>query len=386
MSARTAVACVFFVHGALFGTWAARIPAIQHELSLDTGELGLALLAATLGAVLGLTPSGLLVSRVGSRTVVAAGLPVYTLALPLLALAPSLATLALALFVFGVAAGAVDVAMNAHGLVVERRVGRPILSSLHAGWSFGGLAGAGGGALAAAAGIEPFLHFVLAAFALGALGLVAVTRFLPADVDRGSAPASGFRRPPRRIAALGILAFCCTFAEGAAADWSAVYLAGPLEAGVGTAALGFAAFSVTMAVFRLLGDPLVLRWGPVALIRRGGLLAAGGLGLALVIGRPVVAIAGFACMGAGLAAVVPVVFRAAGSIPGIPAGTGIAALTTIGYSAFLLGPPTIGFLAEATTLPIALALVAVLLGILALMAPHAATGNGSPSWTEPHPP
>jgi hypothetical protein len=167
---------------------------------------------------------------------------------------------------------------------------------------------------------------------------------------------------------LGVVAFCGLFAEGAAADWSGVYLAGPLDASPGVAALGFAAFSVTMAVFRLLGDPLAHRWGPVVLTRAGGLLAAAGLGTALLVAHPVAALFGFACMGAGLAGVVPVVFRAAGSVPGLSPAAGIAALTSVGYSAFLIGPPAIGFAAEATSLPIALAAVVALLGLLAVLA------------------
>jgi hypothetical protein len=216
--------------------------------------------------------------------------------------------------------------------------------------------------------VDPLAHFAGAALVLGALGLVIPRWLLPAEADRPDAPAPPLRRPPRRLAALGVVAFCGLFAEGAAADWSAVYLAGPLAAGAGLAALGFAAFSVSMACLRLVGDRFATRWGPVSLTRRGGLLAAGGLGLALVVGHPAVALAGFACMGAGLAAVVPVVFRAAASLPGIPAATGIAALTTVGYSAFLAGPPVIGFTAELVGLPVALGIVVVLLGVLVLLA------------------
>jgi MFS family permease len=361
------VTAVFFAHGALFGTWVARIPAVQDDLALGEAELGLALFGATFGGLVGLPLAGWIVSRTGSRTTVASGLPVFALLLPVLALAPNLPLLTLALVAFGVAAGAVDVAMNAHGLAVEQRYASPILSSFHAGWSFGGLAGAGLGGVAAALGADPLLHFLLAAVAVAAVGFTVPGWLLPAAADRPETPVA-LRRPPRRLAALGAVAFCGLFAEGATADWSAVYLDDPLGAGAGLAALGFAAFSVAMACFRLVGDPLTTRWGPVALTRRGGLLAAAGLGVSLLVGHPVVALVGFACLGAGLAAVVPVVFRAAGSLPGVPAGVGIAALTTVGYSAFLIGPPVIGFTAEAVGLPRALGLVVALLGLLALLA------------------
>lgn len=372
--ARAAVAFTFFAHGALFGTWVGRIPAVADELGLGEGELGGVLFAATLGAVVSLPLAGWVVSKRGSRTTVARALPVYALLLPALALAPNALLLALALFGFGLGAGALDVAMNAHGLAVERRYERPILSSFHAAWSAGGLAGAGGGSLVAAAAIDPGPHFGGAALLLGVVGLAMSRLLLPPAADKPP-EGSRLRWPSRGLAALGVLAFCGLFAEGAASDWSAVYIAGPLDGGAAVAALGFAFFSVAMALFRLVGDRLTVAWGPVALIRRGGLLAGGGLALALVLDHPMAALVGFFCMGAGLAAVVPIVFRAAGSVPGFPAGAGIAALTTVGYSAFLVGPPVIGLAAELVGLRTALGLVVVLLALLAALAPRANVGT-----------
>jgi MFS family permease len=368
--ARFAVTSLFLAHGFVFGTWVARIPAVQGELDLGEGELGAALLCLTLGAVLAMPVAGWIVAREGSRATARQAVVLFAGLLPGLALAPSLVLLALALLLFGAAAGALDIAMNAHGIEVERRYARPILSSFHAGWSFGGLVGAGVGALAAWAGVGLLPHFTAVAVVIGASGLLASAALLPAGADRPESPPR-FARPPRQLLALAALAFCGLFAEGAAADWSAVYLAGPLDAGAGVAALGFAAFSVAMAGFRLLGDGLTTRWGPVALMRRGGLLAGAGLAAALLIGDPAAALIGFACMGAGLAAVVPVAFRAAGSLAGVPAGAGIAALTTVGYTAFLVGPPVIGFVAEVAGLPLALGIVVVLLGALAALADEA---------------
>jgi MFS family permease len=368
--ARAAVTSLFLAHGFLFGTWVARIPAVQDDLDLGEGELGAALLFLTLGAVLAMPVAGWIVAREGSRATARQTVVVFAALLPGIALAPSLLLLALALLLFGAAAGSLDIAMNAHGVEVERRYARPILSSFHAGWSFGGLVGAGVGALAAWAGIGLLPHFTAVAVVIGVSGLLASAALLPAGADRPESPPR-FARPPRQLLALAALAFCGLFAEGAAADWSAVYLAGPLDAGAGLAALGFAAFSVAMAGFRLLGDRLTTRWGPVALMRRGALVAGGGLAAALLIGHPVAALIGFACMGAGLAAVVPVAFRAAGSLAGVPAGGGIAALTTVGYTAFLVGPPVIGFAAEVAGLPLALGIVVILLGVLAALAAEA---------------
>jgi MFS family permease len=367
--ARYAVTALFVVHGVLVGTWIARIPSIKDDLGLGEGELGLALLFATLGALVGMPLTGWLVAHQGSRGVSGPALVVFALILPALALAPNLLLLSLALALFGFAMGALDVAMNAHGLTVEGRYGRPILSSLHAGWSFGGLVGAGTAALVAGVGVGPLPHFVLVAVAVGVVGLAAVAALLPASADRPDvAPTLG--RPPRRLAALAVLAFCGLFAEGTAADWSGVYLAESLHTSTAFAALGFAAFSVAMVVFRLLGDGLVARWGPVAVVRRGAALGGVGFAVALAVGHPALALVGLACVGAGVAAMVPVFFRAAGSLPGVPASVGIAALTTVGYSAFLVAPPVVGFSAELVGLPLALGLVPALLGILVVLAPR----------------
>jgi fucose permease len=370
--ARLAVTALFVAHGAIVGTWVARIPAIKDDLGLGEGELGLVLLCATLGGFVFMPLAGWIVAREGSRATAQQTLVAMAVLLPGLALAPNAALLALALFAFGAAFGALDVAMNAHGLAVEGFYGRPILSSFHAGWSFGGLVGAGLGALVAWAGVEPAVHFGVAAVVFGAVGIVGSTGLLPRHADRPEAPPR-LSRPPRRLAAIAGLAFCGLLAEGAVADWGAVYLADSLGAGAAVAALGFAFFSVAMAVSRLLGDTLTSRWGPVALTRAGGALAGGALAVALLVGHPAVALVAFACMGAGLAALVPIFFRAAGSIPGVPAGVGIAAVTTAGYTAFLVGPPAIGFAAEAIGLPAALGLVVALLAVLVVLAPRTET-------------
>jgi MFS family permease len=365
--ARVAVTFAFVAHGALFGTWVSRIPAVKAELDLGEAALGLALFGASLGTLLALPVAGLTAARLGSRPGTAWGVPVFAAFLPLLAVAPGLASLFAALFLFGAAAAMLDVAMNAHSLAVESVYRRPILSGVHAGWSFGGLAGAALGGAAAAAGIDPLAHFLLAAIVVALPWLLLAPLLLPADADRPDAPPR-LVRPPRRLAALAVLAFCGLFAEGAAADWSAVFLDESVGSGTGVAALGYAAFSVAMAVTRLVGDRLTTRWGPVAVTRAGGVVAAVGLAASLVAGTVPVALAGFALMGVGLATVVPIAFRAAGSVPGIPAGVGIAGITSVGYAGFLVGPPLIGGIAEVATLPLALGVVVALLLALASLA------------------
>ena len=365
--ARLAVTFAFVAHGVVFGTWVSRIPAVKGELELGDARLGIALFAAALGTLVALPVAGITVARVGSRPGTAWGVPVFALILPFLALAPNLPALVVTLFLFGAAAAMLDVAMNAHSLAVEGTYGRPILSSFHAGWSFGGLLGAAVGALAAAADVEPFWHFLVVAVVVGVPGAFLERLLLPAEVDRPEAPPA-FVRPPRRLLALAVLAFCGLFAEGAAADWGAVYLNESVGSGAGVAALAFACFSVAMAFTRLAGDAATVRFGPVTVTRGGGFVAALGLGGAIALASVPATLVGFLLMGVGLATVVPIAFRAAGSVPGIPAGIGIAGITTVGYAGFLVGPPLIGFVAEVTSLRAALLVVVGLLLCLAALA------------------
>ncbi|MDF2753460.1 MAG: ybjJ [Gaiellaceae bacterium] len=366
-SARAAITLVFFADGLLIGSWAARIPAVQRQTELTSGKLGIALFAMSLGALLAMPTAGRLSERIGSRSVTLAALLAGGAALLLTAVAGGLAGLGAALFLFGAGFGAVNVAANAQGIALERLSERSILSSFHAAFSFGGLAGAGLGAIAAAAGIDPLEHFGAIAVAIALSALAAGGRLLPPDADdRETTPI--LARPQRSLLVLGAAAFFTLMAEGAAADWSAVYLSDSLGAGAAAAALGYTAFSLAMAASRVFGDRLNTRLGPVALARGGGLLAASALTLALVSGSTVVALAGFAAMGAGLGVVVPVLFRAAGSTPGVSAAAGVAAVSTIGWFGFLAGPPAIGVTADAVGLRSSLVIVVAATLGLALLA------------------
>ena len=345
------------------------MPALQARAGASTATLGLALAGLAAGALVAMPISGWRTARDGSRRTTLACAAALVIALPIPALATGAAGLILGAIALGAANGAIDVAMNAHGVEVERRIGRPILSGLHAGYSLGGLLGAGIGALLAAADVDVRVNFAAMALLLAAVALAAAPRLLPAGAD-AAPPGGRLALPPRALWPLGLIAFCCMLAEGAAADWSAVYLDGSLEASAGVAALGFTAFSVAMTVSRFFGDRLTVRAGAVRVVRSGALLATAGLGVALLIAEPAAGIAGWACLGAGVAVVVPSVFRAAGHAQGVAPGTALAAVTTVGYSGFLVGPPIIGALAGATSLPAALTLVLVATAIVAALAPR----------------
>ena len=371
-----AVLGIFFLNGFGFGSWAVRIPAVQEKLDLSEGLLGLALLGIAAGSLVSMPLAGGLVSRLGSRPVVGATGLGFFLALPLLAWSPSLAFLVPALAFAGASGGSLDVSMNAHAVAVEKVQGCPIMSSFHAAFSLGGLAGAAvGGAVAAwGVGVAPHLAGVsalsLAAFALAYL------RMLPADEDRGESGGPAFARPTRALAGLGVISFCVLLGEGAMADWSAVYLKGTLGTGPGFAAAGFAAFSAAMVAGRLLGDRVTARFGPVALVRAGAAISAAGLGISLAVAHPAAALVGFACAGLGFSIIFPTALSAAGRTKDSATGPAIAAVATAGYFGFLVGPPSIGFVAEGVGLGGALFIVVALSAAIVVLAGSVGRGYG----------
>jgi len=384
--ARGAVTAVFFINGLVFGSWAVRIPAVRDHVGLSDGELGIALACGAIGSILAMPIAGGRAARIGSRRATRVSLALLCVIAAVVALAPNLPMLCLLMLFFGAAMGALDVTMNAHGVAVEHRYGRAILASFHAAFSLGGLAGGALGALAAAAGLDVRAHLALVAAASAAVGLTWSRRFLRARADAIGHNEPVFVRPPRRLLALGALAFACLLIEGASADWSGVYLRDELGTTGAVAALGFTAFSVTMTLGRIFGDRLVDRFGPQAIVRAGGTIAAVGFGFALVVAAPAAAIVGFACLGAGMSGVVPIVFRASGHVPGMAAGVGLAAVSSTGYLGFLVGPPTIGGIAELLGLPLALVVLVVLATAVALLAATTrVAGAGHAVAPEPHP-
>lgn len=373
--AHVGTALVFFIHGAAIATWVPRIPAIKQDLILTEGSLGIALLGIAVGALGAMQLAGPLLARYGSRPVTRVAAIANAALLVTPALAWNLPSLLAALGLFGISIGLLDPAMNAHGVVVEQRRARPIMAGLHSMWSIGGLVGAVTAGLAARAGWDPLAQFTVAAIVLSAVAAIATRGLLPAEVDAVPiAAVRGDQRPRagavggwgRAVLLLGLIGFCSFLCEGTAADWSALYLR-DLGASPGAAAAGFAAFSLCMAAGRLVGDRLTVRLGPVRLVRDGSLVAAGGLGLGVVAGNELVAVVSFGLLGAGLAAVVPIAFSAAGNLGG-PGGVGIARVASIAYLGTLAGPPAVGFTAEVVSLRFALLIPVALCVLIAICA------------------
>ena len=361
------------LNGVLIASWVARIPAIRERLALGEAALGVALLAIAVGALAAFPLAGWSVSRLGGKRTAIAGVLLMSAALLGAALAPSLPLLMAALFLFGAGNGGNDVAMNALAVDVERAYRRPIMSSFHALWSGGALFGAGIGALLIRGGLAPLGHFAIVTIVTVVLVLGVVMRLLPAAAARpAGAAARGpiFAVPPRVLWGVGLVAFAAALGEGAMGDWSAVFLRDGLGTGEAAAAAGYASFSVAMLVARTLGDTMTARWGAGRVVAFGGALAALGLGTALLVAEPWAALVGFACVGWGVASAFPLAFSAAGNTPGVDQGFALAAVATMGYTGFLVGPVLIGSLAEVFTLRVGLVVVVVFLLFMATLAPN----------------
>ncbi|AZK95418.1 MULTISPECIES: MFS transporter [Streptomyces] len=370
-AARLAVSTIFFVTGAAFATWAARVPAVQDRLDLSAGQLAVALVGLSSGAFLGLPLVGGLVARYGSRTVLCAGMAGYLAALAALAFVPGLAALTVVLALFACGNTAVDVAMNTQGVLVERAYGRPVLGGFHAMFSLGGIVGAGAGALVAWAGIGTGPHFAVTAVVLCAVAGVAVTALVPeprrtAASGGGSGPLLALPGPGLWIP--GLIAFCALMGEGVVNDWGAVYLHEVADAAVGAAGAGFAVFSAGMVIGRLTADRVRPRVGTTGFLLGCAVVAGAGALVPIVSPTVPAGLFGYGLLGLGLAAVVPVVFSHAADLRPDRPGPSIAAVSAVGYVGFLAGPPVIGFVAEATDLRVAMLVLPALMAVLAVLA------------------
>ena len=354
--------------GAAFATWAARVPAAQHRLGLTPGQLAIALFGLAAGSVIALAASGALITRVGSRAGAAAGSALLCLGLPLAAFAGSLPFFVAALAALGMGNGLLDVSMNAHAARVERAYGRPIFAGFHAFWNIGGLAGSGIAAVAAARQVPITVEFPVTGAALLALGLGAIGTGFLRGADEGQGGA-GFAWPGRVLLALGVIAFCGFVAEGTVNDWSAVYLSSSAGAPPAVASLGYFAFSVAMIGVRLVADRLVTRIGAARLTRLAAAVAVAGYLLVIAVPDPAAGVAGFAVIGLGVAAIVPLAWSAAGRRQPEAPGRAIAGVATLGYLGFLLGPVLIGGLAGLAGLRLALIAAAAVTGAVWFLAP-----------------
>jgi MFS family permease len=360
-SAWWAVAARFLVHGLVVSAWVSRIPAVQTQLQLSNGALGMALLGAAIGSVSAIPVCGWLVSRYGSSRIANWTSIGFCLALIAPALAVNVVTLFAALFVYGAMAGANDVAMNSQAVAIELKMNRPTMSRFHAMFSIGGMAGAALGGWVAAHHVLPWIHFSAGAAVFIAITLSTNPMMLEVhDHLEKREHSLPFWRIPPVLLALCVIGFCIFLSEGAMADWTGVYLKQVLAAGPGLAAMGYAVFSAGMAIFRLIGDAITTRRGPARTVRAGAVVAASGLGLALLAPSAYWALPGLGAAGAGFSVIIPLVFGAGGRVKSVDRGAGVATVSGIGYLGFLFGPPAIGFVSQLTSLRYALWIVVAL--------------------------
>lgn len=377
---RWAVAMMFLANGFVMGAWAPQIPLLLPRHDITKSVLGLLILVLGLGAVTAMLFAGRLIARNGTRTVLRAFSLSIVPVLPAVVYAPDVATLALAMALLGAMLGCMDVAMNANAVEVERRLGRAIMSSSHGFWSLGGfIGGAAGGWVLEQVGAEA--QALWAAGGAAALVLAAMPFLIVEDRTPAPVPAEGAPRPrliPRDgiVLLLGMLALFCMVPEGAVLDWAALYLSGTFGSDVSRAALGFAFFSAAMAVMRFAGDAVRNRFGAVKTLRVSAIVAAAGMMGGALAPTDTLVIASFFVAGLGIANTVPIMFSAAGNLPGLPTGTGIAAVTMFGYSGILVAPSTIGFVAEHVGFRVTYGALAILLLAVAMLAARAAPADG----------
>jgi predicted MFS family arabinose efflux permease len=364
--ASRATYAAFIGSGFAFASWAARIPQVRDALELSPSALGLVLLAIAAGSIVALVMSGKMVARFGSRRTVGAMAGLMSVAIASVALFfdVGVAPLVAGLFLFGFANGAWDVAMNVQGAAVERRLGRAIMPRFHAGWSVGTVAGALIGAAMVALDVSVTVHLLLAALVVGVSVMVAVRWFLPggpAETTTGGQSVLSFWREPRTLL-VGLFVLAFAFAEGAGNDWVSVALIDDYGAQPAVGALGFAVFLTAMTIGRWFGPGLLDRYGRVPVVRLSA--GVGLVGLLLFVFGPGTgfAFAGVLLWGAGTALGFPVGISAAADDPARAAGR-VSVVASIGYCAFLGGPPLIGFLGDHLTVQRGLIAVGVLLAL-----------------------
>ena len=354
---RIAVGVIFFLQGLCFASWGSRIPNIQQKLGLSEVALGMVLFALPAGQMLSLPFSGWVIAKAGSRKVVTVAVLLYALILVTLGMAATRLELITGLFLFGLAGNIVNISINTQAVGVEVLYQRSIMASFHGLWSLAAFTGAAVGTLMIGEGILPQQHFMFIAVVVVLVGIAGFRFILPEDID-GNKNQPVFVMPDKSLLNLGLIAFCSLICEGAMFDWSGVYFKKVVQVEKAWVGLGYTAFMFTMASGRFVADWFTSRFGMKAILQCSGLLTASGLLLAVAFPNVVTATIGFLLVGAGVSSVVPLVYSAAGRTKVMSAGAALAAVSTIGFMGFLLGPPVIGLVAGATSLRVSYCIIA----------------------------
>lgn len=365
---RIAVSTFFFINGFLYANWISRLPEIQTFYNVSNSLLGTLLLCSAAGAIIAMPFSGWLTTRFGSRVLTSTMGILFCCIIPLVALFNDLWIVAGLFFTIGILSGSLDVSMNGQAVYVERMYAKPLMSSFHAVFSIGMALGAGTGALFAKFQVGLFPHFLTGAVVCLLLVLWASFNLVNEASNEAANQESenGFRLPTKAILPLGIIAFCGMTGEGSMADWSAIYMNKVVGKDEAFSALAFGSFSVAMTLGRIFGDYFTAKVGRKQMLVYNSFAAITGLSLMLFFPQPYIVLAALFLIGLGLATVVPIIYSAAGNTPGVAPSVGIAMATTVGYAGFFVGPPVIGYLADAFSLRIGL-LFSLLLFVVMLI-------------------
>ncbi|WP_258141091.1 MFS transporter [Mucilaginibacter phenanthrenivorans] len=362
---RIAVGVLFFMAGLCFSSWASRIATVQQNLGLTDAALGAVLFSLPVGLMLSLPFSGWVITKIGSKKLLLAAILVYGVCLISLGRAQNTFQLIICLVCFGFSSNAVNISVNTQAVAAERLYEKPIMASFHGLWSLAGFTGAGIGTIMIANKVDPFHHFIIILVILAA-GVIAASRYLNNDsgiLKTGSETKVSIRQKLRLMVpllTLGSIAFCSMICEGAMFDWSVIYFKKVVDAPIALQGAGFTAFMLTMAGGRFIADWFAHRFGLKRTLQVSGTLTATGLLISLIFPYFYTAMAGFLLVGAGVSSVVPMVYSAAGRSKTMSAGVALAAVSTIGFIGFLVGPPVIGFIAGLATLRASFAFIAVM--------------------------
>lgn len=362
---------VFILCGAAFAIWAALVPTLRSRLGLEEAELGFLILCLGAGSLVLMPFAGILVQRFGCRRVMTVAFPLALFFLFAIGMVPYVGMAAVCVALLGASLGTVDVVMNIQAVAVEKDAGRPMLSGFHAMYPLGGIAGAVWMNMGFSFGLSSSqitLLFVL-------LGAFLLYKVLPLCDERRPSSAA---LPEKKVSSfhhalspyivlMGLFCFAIFLAEGSILDWSAIYLLEEARADAAWGPLGYASLCAAMTLMRLVGNRLIMRWGPSVVVGGGGLLCAVAYWILWLSPGPVVTLVCFFCIGLGAANMIPIFISQAGAYNEEAAQASLSVVTTMGYFGLLVGPALVGVLAQAQSLPFAYGCVGVLMFALTLV-------------------
>ncbi|WP_343623047.1 MFS transporter [Flavobacterium lindanitolerans] len=365
---RWAVSLFYFGMGLCFATWASRIPDIKASLHLSESDLGSILFALPFGQLMIMPFSGKLVTKYGSHKILLIALALYAIALTNLGLAEKPWQLSLGLFLFGIFGNLSNIAVNTQGVYTEGLFKRTIMSSFHGAWSTAGFSGALIGIAMLALKLSPFQHFVIAALIVFVLMAANYKYLIRAKEKKSSEKKKFFAKPDGVLLWLGIIGFCCMASEGVMFDWSGVYFKEIVKAPGPLVILGYTSFMIMMASGRFLGDRLIHKYGRKRVLQISGLLISTGLFTSVFLPYLIPSTLAFMLVGLGVSTIVPTVYSIAGKNATVAPGEALTIVSSVSFLGFLMGPPVIGFIAEAAGLQFSFAFIGIFGVLIAFMA------------------